>query len=130
MGTATAQQGLCLWALMPGFSLWLVAYLLGCCELGMLLLGLSSPICIMGLAMAPPHRSTGRVNKVRQAQPVALGERSVRLPQRGTSCLSLFSLLSSGRSCARGSAPYLGSDPFILPEPYLHLRQDKLLPLL
>lgn len=114
---------------MRGSSLWLIAYLLGCCELGMLLLGLSSPIYIMGLALAPSHRSTGRVNKVRQAQHVVPGERSVCLPQGGTSCLSLFSLLSSGRSCARGSAPYLGSDPFILPEPYLHLRQDKLLPL-
>ena len=55
MGTAAAQQGLCLWAVRPSFSLWLIACLQGLSELRMLLLGLSFFICTMGLAVVLSH---------------------------------------------------------------------------
>lgn len=128
VGTAAAQRGLCLWAVRPSFSLWLIACLRGVSELGVLLLGLSFLICIMGLAVVLSHGSvTGRVTRVRQAWHTALGQ-PVCLPQRGASCPSLFSLLSSDRSCVSTSPPHLGLDHFILLEPYLHPPQDGLLP--
>ena len=127
VGTAAAQQGLCLWAVRPSFSLWLIACLQGLSELRMLLLGLSFFICTMGLAVVLSHGSTGRVTKVRQARHTALGQ-PVCLPQRGASCPSLSSLLSSDRSCVSTSRPHLGLDHFILLEPYLHPLQGGLLP--
>ena len=127
VGTAAAQQGLCLWAVRPSFSLWLIACLQGLSELRMLLLGLSFFICTMGLAVVLSHGSTGRVTKVRQARHTALGQ-PVCLSQRGASCPSLSSLLSSDRSCVSTSRPHLGLDHFILLEPYLHPLQGGLLP--
>ena len=90
----------------------------------MLLLGLSF---FMGLSVVLSHRSTGRVTKVRQARRMALGQ-LVCFPQRGASCPSLSSLLSSDRPCASASVPHLGLNHVILLEPYLHPHQDGLLP--